>query len=444
MLRRIFHILSVVVCIALTGCATYYDKTRDTERALVGGNYDEAKQNILDSKFLNRKRNLLLFNLEMGKVCHLRGEFEESNHYFNEADRLMEEYRNAAEIAVGLTVNPAMQPYQAELHERIMIHYYKALNYLRLGNMEEAIVEVRRLDLKEEAMNVAAKGKENRYSQDPFGLMLMGMIYEADGDYNNAFIAYRNAKLAYEADATGLYAGKEPSTLEQDIIRCAKFSGIGYESEVRYDANYAPNGELILFYESGLSPVKAEKNYFFSLNENEAGFFFQSGSIIVPTDFDFSAGNPDFDPSDIGIIRLAFPYYVNRTFNTGSTLVSFNGKSGYMENGQDITALAFQIEKDNFIKNLAKDLVRLALKKIAELALTKQNEYAGAALGITNAVTEKADTRNWQTLPGKIEFLRIPLAAGENKIEVTGPDGTVHTLIAEGNGEMVFRNICAY
>jgi uncharacterized protein len=444
MLRRIFHIVLVVVCFVLTSCATYYEKTRDTERALVVGNYDDAKQKILDSKFLNRKRNLLLFNLEMGKICHLRGEFEESNKYFNEADRMMGEYRNAAEVAVGLTVNPAMQPYQAERHEQIMIHYYKALNYLRLGNMEEAIVEVRRLDLKEEAMNVAAKGKENKYSQDAFGLMLMGMIYEADGDYNNAFIAYRNAKLAYEADETGLYSGKEPSSLAQDIVRCAKFSGIGYESDVTYDANHAPNGELILFYESGLSPVKAEKNYFFSLNENEAGFFFQSGSIIVPTDFDFSAGNPNFDPADLGILRLAFPYYVNRTFTTGSTLVEFNGQTSYMENGQDISALAFQVEKDNFIKNLAKDLVRLALKKIAELAVARQNEYAGAALGITNAVTEKADTRNWQTLPGKIEFLRIPLAAGANAIEVTGPDGAIHTLTVEGNGGIVFRNICAY
>jgi len=33
-----------------------------------------------------------------------------------------------------------------------------------------------------------------------------------------------------------------------------------------------------------------------------------------------------------------------------------------------------------------------------------------------NTVTEKADTRNWQSLPAFISYVRIPLAAGENTI----------------------------
>ena len=445
MFQRLIHIgLIFFLAVFVNSCATYYDKTRDTERALVVGNYEDAKQNILDNKFLSRKRNQLLFHLEMGKICHLKREFEESNRHFNEADRLMEEYRTVAEMAVGVTVNPAMQPYRAERHEQIMIHYYKSLNYLQLGNMEDALVEVRRLDLKEEALNVATKGKEKKYSQDPFGLMLMGMIYEADGDYNNAFIAYRNAKLVYGTDETGLYRGKEPSTLEQSIVRCAKRTGIGYESDEKYDPSYGVNGELILFYESGLSPVKAEKNYFFTLDENEAGFFFQSGALIVPVDFDFDAVNPDFNPEDLGVIRLAFPYYVSRTFETSSVTVEFNGNKSYLETGQDVSALAFQVEKDNFLRNLAKDLVRLAIKKIAELAVAQQNEYAGVALGITNVVTEKADTRNWQTLPGRIEFLRIPLQEGTNTIKVTGNNGTQHSFEVEGNGKIIFKNICEY
>ncbi|MBW6499451.1 MAG: hypothetical protein K0B09_13760, partial [Bacteroidales bacterium] len=37
---------------------------------------------------------------------------------------------------------------------------------------------------------------------------------------------------------------------------------------------------------------------------------------------------------------------------------------------------------------------------------------------ILGAVTEQADTRNWQTLPHSIHYARMPLPAGENNLEL--------------------------
>ncbi len=37
-----------------------------------------------------------------------------------------------------------------------------------------------------------------RYQHDAFANNLIGLIYDASGDYNNAFIAYRNAYDIYE------------------------------------------------------------------------------------------------------------------------------------------------------------------------------------------------------------------------------------------------------
>lgn len=445
MLTPIRHsAITLLFSLALTGCASYYDKSRSTEAALITGNYEEAGKSVLSNKFLLKDRNALLLNLEMGKICNLKGEFERSNTYFNEADRLMEQYQTIAQQAIGVTVNPSLQPYKAEYHEQIMMHYYKIMNYLQLGLMEDALVEVRRLDLKEKAMHVAAHGNEKKYSQDPFGLMLMGMIYEANQDYNNAFIAYRNAKEAYASDKTGQFHGKQPADLEQSVLRCAKRSGIYYESTETYDAAYASNGELILFYESGLSPVKAEKNYFFSLNENSSGFFFQSNDLVVPVDYDFDNANDNFNPNDLGIIRLAFPYYVPRGINTPRVTVTNQVNTLQLQPIEDLNALAFQIEKDNFFKNLGRDLIRITLKKISELALARQNEYAGYAMNIANMATEKADTRNWQSLPSQIQFVRIPLEAGVNNLTITAEDGTTHDLQVEGNGQILFRNICEY
>ena len=202
MIQKGKHIIfSFVMILILSGCGTYYQKAQSTERALIVGDYQDAKEQIKKNKFLNIKRNALLFNLEMGKACQLNGDFEESNTYFNEADRIMEEHRNIFEMSIGVIVNPAVQPYHAEPHEQIMVHYYKALNYIQLGMSDDAIVEARRINLKESVIDVSAKRKEKKYHKDPFGLMMMGMIYESVGDYNNAFIAYRNAKEVYEKES---------------------------------------------------------------------------------------------------------------------------------------------------------------------------------------------------------------------------------------------------
>jgi len=355
---------------------------------------------------------------------------------------MMEEYRNLFEMAIGATVNPAMQSYKAEGHEQILVHYYKALNYLQLGDVEEALVEARRIDLTQAKNNNAVNGKLKKYGKDPFGLMLMGMLYEADKDYNNAFIAYRNAKKVYQEDQTGIFSSNIPTSLEQDLVRTAAYAGMAYQSDIALEE--LPYGEAIIFWETGLAPIKEEKNVFFSLNKKNGSFFFQSDDIFIPIDYDFDKDDPDFDPSDIGMIRLALPYYIPRPQAVQSAFVTHNEQRKELQLIQDVSALAFQIERDNYFKELGKNLLRIALKKISELSVAEQNEYAGLAMGIANVATEKADTRNWQSLPSQIHYIRVPLKKGMNTIKVNCSNGTVQEFNIEGKGQMVFKNVVTY
>jgi hypothetical protein len=41
-----------------------------------------------------------------------------------------------------------------------------------------------------------------------------------------------------------------------------------------------------------------------------------------------------------------------------------------------------------------------------------------------NALTEKADTRNWQTLPHSIYYARVPLKQGDNSVRFSIFAGT--------------------
>jgi hypothetical protein len=68
---------------------------------------------------------------------------------------------------------------------------------------------------------------------------------------------------------------------------------------------------------------------------------------------------------------------------------------------------------------LGKGLLRAALKKTTEQSLRSENEGLGAILGVVNAMTEKADTRNWQTLPHSIYYARVPLTEGTSQVDFT-------------------------
>src|SRR5215217_589084 len=215
----------------LCSCAAYNEKIAGYYKQVSEGNYAEANKELDKNTLLQKPRNQLLFLMEKGKTSHLSGEYENSNRYFNEADALLEKGLNSVgDALVGTLVNPMTQTYKGEDFEKFMIHYYNALNYLYLNNREDAIVEARRITLQSQEQDNKFNNKENRYSKDAFSLMLQGMIYESDGDVNNAFIAYRNAAEVYLGSKDKTWYGTSmPKELQIDVLRTADLNGFKSE-----------------------------------------------------------------------------------------------------------------------------------------------------------------------------------------------------------------------
>ena len=90
------------------------------------------------------------------------------------------------------------------------------------------------------------------------------------------------------------------------------------------------------------------------------------------------------------------------------------------------------------VREFSNSLLRVAAKKGLEYSARKQNEWLGLAVGIANSLTEKADTRNWQTLPYSISYTRLPLSGGQNNItlQLNAHNGSKHTeqFSIEGGG----------
>src|SRR5690606_31690146 len=118
---------------------------------------------------------------------------------------------------------------------------------------------------------------------------------------------------------------------------------------------------------------------------------------------------------DLKVIRVAFPKFVERVPVYNKATVAINGQTAQLQLAQDINAIAFSNLKDRMLNEMAEALLRLALKQATEIALRQQNEELGFAMGLVNAITEKADTRNWQTLPHDIYYQRLSLPPGEHR-----------------------------
>jgi uncharacterized protein len=464
-LQRALAVLMLVP--VLYSCASYNKSMGSYYDNLRAKDYEKATQSLEQNKQLKKDRNALLYNLEMGKLYRLQNNFATSNLYLNAADNLMENsYKSFTDIALGNMINPMRQTYKGEDHEKFMMHFYKALNYAALGKTEDAVVEARRITLSTYQQEDKFVNKDNRYSKDAFALNLQGMIYEMAGDMNNAFISYRNAAELFVKNKNEYYGVTLPEQLKKDLLRTSLamgFVGEQYQYEKMFNASYtsttptSSNGELILFLEEGNAPIKEENNFFLTATKDGINSFNYVDANGYNSNFNFN--NAAYNISDdklasIRTFKLALPTYRVKYFQPQNILVSNDSVMYNTEMAQNINSVTVNVMKERFLVEMGNALARQLTKKIMEkgtealaegiarstdkreaadttnaekekIEKKKENRInavgniAGLAMNMFNTINEKADTRNWQSLPAFVHYVRIPLHEGENNITIS-------------------------
>lgn len=437
---RWFFYCLLLASFTFSSCATWYQRNLAFQTAVYNGELDKAEKLLEKESKQADSKNRILYYLNKGYVEFSLGHLQASNEAFETAERLTEDFtKNIGAEAAALLTNPEVRPYRPEDFEVIMINFYKALNYLSLNDMEGALVEVRKINIKLNALNDRYPDHKNRYQQDAFAHLLMGLIYDASGDANNAFIAYRNAYEVYESDYAKNYGISAPEQLKQDLMRTAYACGFTEELrqyEKTFQRQYTPSpsngqGELVLFWLNGMGPVKAEWSINFLKQQRGDGaivFYNQELDLMFP--FFIGSGYSESERNSIAnlqMLRVAFPKYVERPplFTRGN--LKANNRTYSLEIAENINGIAFKTLHDRMVRELANSLLRVAAKKGVEHLARQENEWLGLAASIINSITEKADTRNWQTLPHSIYYTRIPLSPGQNNItlQLSSPTTTI-------------------
>lgn len=359
------------------------------------------------------------FLFELGLVAHYANHFQASNAALDQAGDIAEDRytKSLSKEAGSLVTSDKLRPYSSTRYERLLSHYYRALNYVYQGQLDGALVECRRAT----ALINYFKGENENYDFFGAGFLayLSGVLFEATGEWNDAYISYKQAAEYYRnaAEKTGV---EMPGDIGRSLVRLARTLGFVDELE-RYQEQYGKfppspedTGELILFYESGYVPPKGEAALTFPILKTDD----VKDEKFAPTLMG-RQGRVYKEVELVYLLRVAIPKIdSHRPLFSGIEVGvgEMKAKGMLVEDVENIAIETFNAQRTGI---LLRTLVRAVSKYLIYREANKENEVLGLLVNLAGAVTEKADTRSWQTLPNQIFMVRMPLPAGTHTLNLS-------------------------
>ena len=399
-----------------------------------GYNFEKVEVNLKTGKpkdaynYLKKnapKKPDIPHQFELGLTAHYANLFPESSKAFEVAEMIAEDRftKSISKEALSLVTTDKLRPYTGTRYERLLGHYYSALNYIYKGNLDGALVECRR------ATNLIQyfKGEEKEYNFFGTGFLahFCGMVFEAAGEWNDALISYRQAEEYYK-NAAVITGVPMPNDVGHSLVRLSRRLSFSDEY-ARYRTQYGEpplhpenSGELILFYETGYVPHKRAETLTFPIlktdtfgeEEDEDAVQFartirtREGMVVeeIKLEYLLHVAMP--------VLRSNRPHFAGIQVSVGEDITQ-----GVLI--EDIEAMAIETLKSERTVILLRTLVRALGKYLIFRQAKKENKVLGAVVNLAGVLTESADTRSWQTLPNQIFMVRMPLPVGTHTLKLS-------------------------
>lgn len=432
--------------VLLAACGPSVNRYLLIEQSLAAGDAKQADTIVQQAESAYGSKSRLLYGMDRGMTLQLAGDYQQSNAVLEQAEEEVDRLYTRtvrSETAAFLTNDNAL-PYEGDAYEHVMINVIKALNYAAQGQLQEALVEARRIDHRLNVLTDSAKDK-NGYHEDGFARYLTGMLYEAAGDVNNAFIAYRKAYEAYEA-MRGWARTPAPAQLRADLLRTADALHLTNEFEEyrrlfpdtvwQSYPEQADLAQVIWISYNGRAPRKEDRFLDLPISLDALQL------VLLNRGFSQSSRHQNRAVDSVlyglsgRVVRVALPRLVTQKTQVSSeqlTLVSEAGRQITVrsEVGQNISALAEKSFSDRLPGITVKALARAAVKFTMAEGATRGAQHAagkdaapwvGLIVGLLTkglaVISEEADKRSWQTLPDEIHVARAWVAPGQYRVSV--------------------------
>ncbi|MCB0391706.1 MAG: hypothetical protein KDD58_10450 [Bdellovibrionales bacterium] len=374
---RKFNLLALCLwSVLVSACATYQAEVHKS-RQFLRENPAKAAE-LLKEKALAEGKDQLVYLLDYATALQTAKLYEESNKYYLIADRMAEvkDYHSISKQLTSIVVNEEMVQYKGDDYEKVLINAMLAINFLCLGDLDGALVETRRLIEKLEHYRVDGK---KPYEQNHFATYLGALIWESDRKWDDAYISFEKT---YKLNPDIPY-------LKEDLIRAALRAQRG-DTAKKWEKEFG---------------IKRKKQWF---NKNQ-------GELVL---IHLQGWGPRKRPNPkwhrIPTLR-GVPSY------TKAAQLEVVGV------GKEDTQKIYNLEKvaiktldDQYAPLIAKRIAAVAAKEVLADQVRQKNEALGALLGFAMHAVDRADLRQWSTLPESFGIAKMRLKPGKYKIRARG------------------------
>lgn len=389
----------IVPLISIGGCAMTEVNTAQNElRTAFHYNTDvNHSANLIEQLAASYRTNdQVLYDLERAAIHYYQGNWIESIEYFdraeNEIDRL---FGSSVQRTIrAFVVNDGQLEYQGEDYEDIMTNLFKALSYIHLNDIEAARVEARRASFKlssrfdqynhfiqeireEDDTDTDSDWEvgESDVQESVFGHYLTSVLWSAMGSVDSARIQYdrfRNAYLRYNSDVSSI----------EDLEKI----------------NHPGSFNSLIVASGGRPPTKKSKEL--RIPYNRRGDY-----ILIAV--------PELTTYEEVITQAEA--VINEKHRVNLPMI------------EDFSFVAEEVYKVRQPIVETRAIVRGLLKVVAEETARQEvrKEYGeGASLlagflgKVAREASEVADTRSWQTMPGRVYSTVFKLDQGNNQIDI--------------------------
>jgi hypothetical protein len=397
----------------LVSCATNPELYKPVDQFVEEGAYARGAAAMVDAQNSKQpiypEKNAVMLFLDKGMLEHYAENYVESANGLEEAERLIADaYTKSVALEIGTFIlNDNTREYAGEDYEDIYLNVFNALNYYNRGNVEEALVEVRKINGKLQSLTVKyaeSIDKAKQYADENGGYSggdtgkytfidsalaryLAALFWRGTGHSDDARIDLDALTEAYRL-APQVYDNPVPSTV-QDEYRVP-------EGEARLN--------LIAF--TGLSPLKEED------------------VTYIPLPF----------PLPNNSAKIALPVMQYRPVRaTHVEAIVDGGQRFALELVEDMGKVMDETFKARrsliYVKTVVRAIVKTSAAVVAQVAVDRATEsdsgggsifglLAGLAGRVFTESTESADIRNSRYLPRYAFVGGINLPPGEHTVTI--------------------------
>jgi hypothetical protein len=397
--KDIFFLASVfsLWILVFLSCATGNPYTK-IDAAVEQGNHQDGIVLIeKDKKTIYRDKDAILYYLDKGLIAHYAEHYDDSTQLLQEGERAIEAaFTKSITMELGsYLLNDKTKEYDGEDYEDIYINAFNALNYYHEHKLEDALVEIRRMNnklrflgskygelrtnLQQKALAEGGSVPPNpevstQFSDSALARYLGMLFYRAAGNYDDARIDRDQLKVAF-ANAPSVYAYPAPLSLDEELglpPGKARLNVIGF---------------------SGLSPVKNEE------------------TVRIPL-------------PNLRYVKIALPVMVSRPSQVNRIEVVFDDGNRFdLALLEDMEAVARETFKEKINLIYMKSVIRATLKGVASSILDAAADETDGSTSLLLSVlslgaqvfaetSEQADLRISRYFPAKAYVGGITLDPG--------------------------------